>query len=256
MARRSPTLRPFFTYYGGKWRAAKHYPEPEHERIIEPFAGSAGYSLRYPDRKVVLVERDEKVAATWRYLLNVSEAEVLGLPDIGAGETVDDLDVCPEARLLIGWWLNKGCAVPCKRQSSWMRRVLAGEGGKNSRGGWWGDKIRQRIAGQLECIRHWRLIHGDYTDVPNVNATWFVDPPYEKAGKHYRHGCEGIDFDALGQWCRERRGTVVVCENEGASWLPFRPFRAIKSTERKGGGRKSFEAIWVQRAGGLAGSHA
>ena len=35
-------LRPFFGYYGGKWRdAVKHYPEPAFETIIEPFAGSA-----------------------------------------------------------------------------------------------------------------------------------------------------------------------------------------------------------------------
>jgi hypothetical protein len=51
----TPRLRPFFGYYGGKWRdAVKHYPPPEHTRIVEPFAASAGYSLRYPDRKVIL----------------------------------------------------------------------------------------------------------------------------------------------------------------------------------------------------------
>lgn len=51
-------MRPFFGYYGGKWRdAVKNYPAPEHAVIVEPFAGSAGYALRYPDRKVVLCER-------------------------------------------------------------------------------------------------------------------------------------------------------------------------------------------------------
>ncbi len=34
-------MMPFFTYFGGKWRGAKHYPEPKHSHIIEPFAGSA-----------------------------------------------------------------------------------------------------------------------------------------------------------------------------------------------------------------------
>jgi len=42
-------LRPFWRYYGGKWRAAPSYPSPRCETIIEPFAGAAGYSLRYPD---------------------------------------------------------------------------------------------------------------------------------------------------------------------------------------------------------------
>jgi len=44
-------LRPFWRYYGGKWRAAPRYPAPRHDLIIEPFAGAAGYAMRYPDQK-------------------------------------------------------------------------------------------------------------------------------------------------------------------------------------------------------------
>src|SRR5262245_39743395 len=62
------TIRPFFGYYGGKWRdAVRNYPPPYHGTIVEPFAGSAGYALRYWDKKVVLYERDPVVAAVWRY---------------------------------------------------------------------------------------------------------------------------------------------------------------------------------------------
>jgi hypothetical protein len=32
-------LRPFWRYYGGKWRAAPRYPAPRYDTIIEPFAG-------------------------------------------------------------------------------------------------------------------------------------------------------------------------------------------------------------------------
>jgi hypothetical protein len=32
-------LRPFFSFYGGKWRIARHYPTPKYDIIIEPFAG-------------------------------------------------------------------------------------------------------------------------------------------------------------------------------------------------------------------------
>ncbi len=35
-------LKPFFCYFGGKWRAAPHYPTPKHAEIVEPFAGAAG----------------------------------------------------------------------------------------------------------------------------------------------------------------------------------------------------------------------
>lgn len=39
-------LKPFWRYYGGKYRAAPRYPVPLHRTIVEPFAGAAGYSLR------------------------------------------------------------------------------------------------------------------------------------------------------------------------------------------------------------------
>ena len=62
-----PTMRPFFGFYGGKWRdAPKHYPFPEHDTIVEPFAGSAGYSVRYSDRNVILGEK-EKAASQCDY---------------------------------------------------------------------------------------------------------------------------------------------------------------------------------------------
>jgi len=37
----------------------------------------------------------------------------------------------------------------------------------------------------------------------------------------------------------------MVCENAGADWLPFRPFRTIKGLEGKRGGKKSEEVIWT-----------
>jgi hypothetical protein len=38
--------------------------------MVEPFAGAAGYSLRYPERDVILVERYAVVAEMWRYARN------------------------------------------------------------------------------------------------------------------------------------------------------------------------------------------
>jgi len=109
----------------------------------------------------------------------------------------------------------------------------------------WCCRTCNRIASQLHAIRHWTLIEGDYTEAPGVPATWFVDPPYIDKGKHYRLGSSTIDFDALGAWCRTRRGQVMVCENVGADWLPFRPFIDIKGSEAKHGGKVSREAIWM-----------
>lgn len=235
-------LRPFFSFYGGKWRAAPYYPAPQHDHIVEPFAGSAGYALRYPDRKVTLVERDPAIAATWRYLLAVSPIEVLELPNIEAGQSVDDLPVCPEARILIGWWLNRGSAQPGKHLSSWSLGMAA-NGGCLS----WSRPVRERIAWQLDAIRHWTLIEGRYEDAPDICATWFIDPPYQVAGKYYRFGSMTIDYARLGAWCEQRQGQVIVCENAGADWLPFRLWRDIKANESKHGGKVSKEAIWTNQ---------
>jgi hypothetical protein len=84
--------------------------------------------------------------------------------------------------------------------------------------------------------------HGDYRDAPDIEATWFIDPPYQFANRRgYREGSAGIDFKALAAWARSRRGQVIVCEQRGANWLPFRPFMDIASHR----GALSRELIWM-----------
>ncbi len=222
-------MRPFFSFYGGKWRAAPLYPAPTHDTIVEPFAGSAGYSMRHAYRNVVLVEKDERIAGIWMYLTRVSEAEIRQLPDVR--DHTDELDVCEEARNLIGFWLNRGASSPRPRPGSWMRQ------GTHARS-FWGPVARERIASQLHRIRHWRIICGDYTAAPDVPATWFIDPPYQLAGRHYR--CHAVNYAHLGGWCRARPGQVIACENVGAQWLPFRPLAEVKA--RKG---TTHEAVWL-----------
>jgi hypothetical protein len=231
-------LRPFFTYYGGKYRAAPRYPRPTVNHIIEPFAGSAGYALRYYGRPVTLYDRDPNIVRTWDYLIRTPASEIRRLPSKVL--SVDEMrGVPPEAKLLVGWWLNKGCAAPCKTMSAWGRR---GTHDNN----FWGEAIRDRIAQQVDCIRHWSINHAGYDLAPNVFATWFVDPPYKVAGKHYRFGASQVDYAHLANWCRERMGHVIVCENEGATWLPFRPFLRVKASEARHGGKVSKEAVWQQ----------
>ncbi len=234
-------LRPFFGYYGGKWRdAMKHYPEPEQGTIIEPFAGSAGYSMRYPNRKVVLCEIDPILVEVWRFLIRVTPSEVKSIPDLDPSGSVDDLQVCQEARWLVGFWLNRATSSPRKSPSKWMREGIRP-------GSFWGDRVRQTIASQVEAIRHWQIYHCSYEDCPtDRKATWFVDPPYQKAGQHYRFGSQLIDYGELGQWCRSRRGQAIVCENAGADWLPFRDLAEVKTTRAN---RRSKEVYWLNTFG-------
>lgn len=233
------TLRPFFSYFGAKWRAVPRlYPAPAYETIVEPFAGSAGYSLRYPDRRVVLCDLDPVIVGLWRYLLRVKPGEILALPDVPEGGTVDDLAVCEEARHLIGYWINKAQSWPARRPSQWMIKHT------ERPGSFWGPQVRRVIADQLPRIRHWEVHHGNYETAPVTGeATWFIDPPYGLAGRKYRCGSAGINYEALALWCLEREGEVIVCEAAGETWLPFREVSSIAGMKRS---RPSAEAVWYR----------
>jgi len=112
----------------------------------------------------------------------------------------------------------------------------------------WTTATRERIASQVGAIRHWKIVEGDYTAAPDVAATWFVDPPYDNAaGRYYVHGSDKLDFTALAAWCRSRRGHVMVCENEGATWLPFQPFMTFKAGINHDGDG-SVEVMWTNDA--------
>jgi len=222
------SVGPFWRYYGGKWRAAPSYPVPSYGLIVEPFAGAAGYACRYPDRDVLLLDRDPVIVEIWRWLIQATPEDVLAVGDIPPGGTVDDIDAPPGARWLAGFWCNSGTTRPSKTPSKWAR--VYGQNCQNWSG--WGVKARSRIARWVPKIKHWRAMIGDYTNAPNEAATWFVDPPYQTpAGRYYRHS--EIDHAALGRWVLSRRGQVIACDQEGADWLPWNWRRDCKSTKGK-----------------------
>jgi len=161
------------------------------------------------------------------------------LPLLGPDDDVRDLALPQEARWLIGWWLNKGMTAPCNRPSRWMREPLPGRLET-----YWGAGIRERIASQVDAIRHWRIYHTSYANAPNGEATWFIDPPYaNRAGARYAY--KDIDYNHLASWCRERLGQVIVCENDGADWLPFDHFHDAKATAGRGRTKISKEVVWT-----------
>lgn len=222
-------LKPFFTYYGGKYRIAIKYPKPVFKTLIEPFSGSAGYAMRYYNLNVVLSDKDPIIAGLWNYLINVKEKEILNLPEIIYN--IDEINISQEAKWLIGFWLNKGTSRPCKTPSSWMRKEIR----ENS---FWGKSIKERIAGQLKYIRHWKIFNCDYHEIKNKNATWFVDPPYIQKGKFYKY--HEINYENLSLWCKSRKGQIIVCENQGANWMNFETLTCAKSTKGT-----SKEVMWT-----------
>ncbi len=226
-------MRPFFPYYGSKWNLARYYPAPERKLVIEPFAGGAGYSTFYTCPRVLLIDADHIVCGVWDYLLRVSEREILALPEMpNVGDSVDNYDLPPEAKHLIGFWLNRGSATPKKSRTAYSARTDKAQLN-------WGPRAKQRIVSQIPLIAGWSVRHGSYADAPDERATWFVDPPYGDKGRFYR--VQFDDFVVLGPWCRERRGDLIVCENPDATWLPFEPLGSFKTSK----GRAN-EAVFLQ----------
>src|SRR5262249_9060734 len=226
-------VRTFVNYFGGKWLAARHYGPPRCEHVIEPFAGFAGYSLYWKPQQVTLVECDPTVVGVWRYLQRVSPEEIRSIPvDI---DHVDELHGPQEQKWLVGFWFDTGMRVPAKQRNNWARNS------DDYPTRYWGAKVRRRIARQVDRIRHWTIVEGDYRDAPDVIAHWFIDPPYSRTGHLYRFN--GIDYPALAEWCRQRRGYVQVAEAEGSSWLPFQPFLLGNGYSHRGRGF-SAEAVY------------
>lgn len=219
-----------WSYYGAKTNIIDHYPTPKFDKIIEPFAGSARYALKYFDRDVILLDKYEVIYKIWQWLQQCSTSDILNLPIPVAGQTTDDLVYdCEEAKLLTGFIISFGAYWPCKKPSKYVlvERPNAVKYSLN------------RIAGNLYKIKHWTILHGDYMDLINEKATWFIDPPYEEGGYRYVESGKNINYVDLAKWCSHRSGQVIVCEKTSATWMKFKPM-IIQETSTG----KHQEGIW------------
>jgi hypothetical protein len=196
-----------------------------------------------------LVEKNPRIANIWKWLISSAPEAIRALPVHEPGELIPPEVVGP-ARDWIGFWNSISMVAPNMRMSPSAGKIYSvGSRRVSLRSSFWSADIRDRSADAAQKIKHWLVYEGSYDDIPDVEATWFVDPPY-KGLNLYRQG--DIDYDALALWCLQRRGQVIVCENEGADWLPFSPFRDSHAAPRKGGGRRSKEAICTWSSSDLA----
>lgn len=216
-----------FSYYGSKSKVVDYYPPPKFDKIIEPFAGSARYSLKYWDRDILLVDKYNEIINIWEYLQNASKEDILRLPILKAGEDIRTYNLSEEELKFMRWNLGQGISHP-----SWICTPMTARSNQ--------IYTRNRIANDLYKIKHWKLQLGDYKDLDNEDATWFIDPPYQIGGHHYKESNKQIDFKSLAEWCKTRNGQSIVCENTKATWLDFKPMIDMKGTMFK-----TTEAIWI-----------
>jgi len=199
-----------FNYYGSKSKIIDYYPSPKYGKIIEPFAGSARYSLKYFDRDVLLVDKYEVIIKIWKWLQKASKQDIMNLPEPKAREDIRNYKFdCEESIMLMRFIIGAGLSNP-----QWTVSPQNFGGGVK--------KCKKNIAQQLYKIKHWEIKLDDYRNIENEKATWFIDPPYENGGHRYVHNNKTIDYNLLADWCKERKGQVIVCENSKARWLPFR----------------------------------
>ena len=224
-----------FDYYGSKNMLAKMYPEPKYDLIVEPFAGSAAYSMywlhRNPNLKAVLVEKSERVFGMWKWLKSATEK---------------DLDN-----------LVSECVLGQKTTNPFIMSTQTSNAFFHCRYMTINQRMVDRLPGSVKRMKmllpvmdRVNVVLGDYSALNNAEATWFIDPPYQPVegsvrgnGYDKKSGCSAdcIDFKALGKWCKSRTGQVIVCEQEGADWLPFRVLRSAKNSQNK----KYKEMIWT-----------
>lgn len=197
-------------YFGSKSNLAGKYPPPKYSKIIEPFAGSARYSLKYFNRDILLIDKYPVIIEIWHYLQNASENDILGLPKIQKGQKVSDFTLSDIEVKFMGFLVQASQGQP-----------------RNSTGTLNGIDVERdlkRIAKNLFKIKHWVIKEGSYEDLENEEATWFIDPPYQYGGEHqYKFGNKQIDFIKLAEWCKSRKGQSIVCETTKADWLDFKP---------------------------------
>ncbi len=215
-----------FYYYGRKKQIAKHYPSPNFDTIIEPFAGAASYALFGDNwkKRVILIEKDTKVFAIWEWLIkSATKEEILKLPDLQVGEKSSEFLHIIHAATKMAFHFKTIKVTPILERN-------------------W-EISKRCMAENVQKIKHWEIICEDYTKAPDIEATWFIDPPYKgEAGLGYKQSSKLIDYNFLAAWALKRKGELIFCEGEKGDYLPFEHLMELKGVA----GKASKEKIYYQ----------
>lgn len=209
-----------FYYFGRKGRLAQSYPAPQYSLVVEPFAGSMAYSLHWKPDEATGYDIDPVVAKVWNRVSQMTLGEITDFYPPRIGQRTTD---------------------------RWAMMAAGSHGTSRAESYLWTERMARDFEKQRRLAlrnRDYSRAHvtyncADYHEAPDVEVTWFIDPPYQ----HVRRGYErdNIDYGELAEWCMSRRGQVIVCEQAGADWLPFQPLREIRGTTNK----LTTEVVWL-----------
>lgn len=235
-------IRPLFKWFGSKWSGSKHYPAPINGLpLFEPFAGSAGYSLRYPAHQVTLWDVNPHLQYLWPWLINSATSDDIKAIPLGLsiGTDIRSLhkDLSYGQMLLLKSWQRTTTNGDCWTVSKWGH--LPGQ---------WTASTRSRVAEEIHAIKHWKFepIHWDQP------GTYFCDSPYIF---NYRYGIKDFDFKAYADnVSKVPAGSLViaceaVCSKTGAipDYLPFQPSHSqVTSRRKKTENHHSKELVYVK----------
>lgn len=176
-------------------------------RFIEPFAGGAIAGLtvgcEHLADQVVLVERDEQVAAVWDTIFNTKNgaewlAERIASFTLTAASAQSVLATSTRStrerafqtivqnRISHGGILAPGAGI-----------LKHGENGKGIRSRWYPETLKKRVLNIGAYRKRIKFIHADGFEiirkyVNDPKAVFFIDPPYTASTKGQEHGFTNI----------------------------------------------------------------
>ncbi len=230
---------PMMKWFGAKWNASRHYPEPLHDVIIEPFAGSACYALRHAHTidRAIIWDTSPELAELWQWLIGpAAPVDVLTIPIVPPGVDILSLGLSHGQALLLKHWQRTNPLTRTWGTSPW-----------GDKPGQWTSATRSRVASQLPLIKSWEFRRPSANDI----GCWFIDPPYQH---NYAYKQPPVNYAQLASACQimaERGQQVIVCEaraKDGTTpyWLPFAEFRSTVTSRRKSHqSHHSHELVWT-----------
>ena len=217
---RLPVPRTVFPHLGGKGGLAPLLPSPLCRLIVEPFGGAAAYSfLHHAGHDVWVNELNPCTYSIWEFLQWTDAFRVIQSDwpkSVRIGQHLDALvtnPAHPGFLELVRAYINLGTYG-----MTGVRQVVT----KDAAGHW--SQYKPRFTVILPIVARWKITNLDYRQLDDVDGCWLIDPPYNNvAGRKYEFKLPPEAYPQLAEWCLNRRGHLLVTEQTGSPWLPFRP---------------------------------